>query len=116
MTVVKKYHKRTFLNDDPSMTGIVATNLEVYKYKHENKNKINVTKHEIFGSISISDCNRMVTLDFECASKSKLITVKRKIARLKDAILRAEQFVNDNEHYINKNEQLELKNKNDTSH
>jgi len=84
------------------MTGIVAVSFEVFKYKHENKNKTKKERHEIFGSIAISDCNRLISLDFEASTKSRLAKMKKKLARLKEVIVCAEEFIKDNEHYINR--------------
>jgi hypothetical protein len=56
---VKDFASRTFLNADPTRTAIVATSVEV------------TGKESVTGSVQISDCNRMIDLDFWAHSSAQ---------------------------------------------
>jgi len=97
MSVVKKYKKRAFLNDDRSMTGIVSLNMELFKSINDKTKK---STFEIYGTLSISDCSRMIYLELQAENPKTLRQLKKKIARLKSIVEDADKFIKENEKLI----------------
>ena len=56
-------NRKKFLTDNPEETGSVCTKVQ---------NSTGSYTYDIEASIKIYDCNRSVTLDFDCYNKSEL--------------------------------------------
>lgn len=91
--------KRVFLNDDKSMSGIGCLHMVKDSGVDEQDGK-KKTFVSVWGTLQLSDCNRLISLDLDSYSRVEATKSLNKLKRIKDLVDTAIKVLEENKNSI----------------
>jgi len=94
--------KRVFLNDDRDMVGVGVLHFYKDEWYDEGKGKKKVKRNSLHGTMTLGDCNRIITLELDGGSKASVKKSLNKLKRIKDLVDSSIKVLEDRQKELNK--------------